>query len=222
MTASASGIFDADVANGLALAWVNSYSAVAVRSRHATVLVDPVSMSVPSGAALDVIAVSHDHSDHWDPGLVCELQQRTGARVAASPPLAERLTRVGCANVIPMRPGDSLPAVGLTLLACRCDHAAIEPLSFVLLTAGGWKVYLPGDTTPFPEMPSDADVVFWTGTSLADGAEIARQVNPRLFLTYAIDPPRAGERAMGILTAQAPQVEFRALRRHEVFHYVID
>ena len=222
MTASGAGIFDAGAADGLALAWVNSYSAVAVRSAHATLLLDPVSMSVPPGAALDVIAVSHDHSDHWDPGLVCGLQKHTGAKVAASPVLAERLERLGCANVVPMRPGDFVSASGLELEAARCDHPATEPLSFVLHTAGSRKVYLPGDTTPFPEMPSDVEILFWTGTSLADGAEIARLVNPRLFLTYVIDPPRAGERAMGILAAQNPQVEFRSLRRHEVFHYVID
>jgi L-ascorbate metabolism protein UlaG (beta-lactamase superfamily) len=222
VTASGAGIFDAGAADGLALAWVNSYSAVAVRSARATLLLDPVSMNVPPGAALDVVAVSHDHSDHWDPGLVCGLQERTGAKVAASPVLAERLERLGCANVVPMCPGDSVSVGGLELEAARCDHPATEPLSFVLHIAGGRKVYLPGDTTPFPEMPSDVDVLFWTGTSLADGAEIARLVNPRLFLTYAIDPPRAGQRAMGILTAQNPQVKSRALRRHEVFHYVID
>ncbi len=222
MASAPGGIFEAEVTDGLALAWVNSYSAVAVRSPRSTVLLDPVSMTVPPGAALDIIAISHDHSDHWDPGLVCELQKRTGAQVAASPPLAARLQRYGCGNVVPVCPGDSALGADLSLYACRCDHAATEPLSFLVATHDGARVYLPGDTTPFPEMPSDVDIVFWTGTSLGDGSEIARLVNPRLFLTYAIDPARAGERALAMLREKAPRVEFRTLRRHEIHNYMID
>lgn len=218
MTDSCPSIFEFAVHDGLAVAWVNSYSAVAIKSADTTLLIDPVSMDVPAGAALDLIAISHDHLDHWDPKLVLELQKRTGAKVVTSAPLASRLESFGVANVAAMRVGESVQVRKTTLRAERCDHAATEPLSFSVEVTGGVSVYLPGDTTPFPEMAEcDAEVVFWTGTSLTGGAEIARQVNPLSFLTYAIDPPKAGERAIGILNALAPNVRFHALRRHQVF-----
>ena len=85
-------IYHTLVRRGVALAWVNSYSAVVVKSPVATLLFDPVSMDVPEGVSLDLIAVSHGHSDHWDTKLVARLQGRTRAPVAASPYLTSRLT----------------------------------------------------------------------------------------------------------------------------------
>ena len=247
-------IYHTPVRRGLALAWVNSYSAVVVKSPGTTLLFDPVGMAVPEDAPLDLIAVSHGHSDHWHPSLVAELRARTQAPVLLSPHLAFRLTggaingsaRGGPGLVSPVVPGHEVTIADLTVTALRCDHAAAEPLAFQIRTGDGLTVYLPGDTTPFPEMeelphpsgPSTplrcaqddwlsadppgsqkpkVDVLFWTGTVLRDGAEIARLVQPRQFLTYAIAPPAAGERAYAMLTALAPDTPFHPLARHEVF-----
>ena len=289
-------IYHTPVRRGVALAWVNSYSAVVVKSPGATLLFDPVSMSVPEGVALDLIAVSHGHSDHWDPNLVADLQERTGAPVVASPYLTSRLTAheaarntgqapaSGRANnptspisesgargdfppgpeasgtedsgtedsanpvshvvtdhqhsgrVRPVSPGDEIKVGDLTVTALRCEHPAVEPLAFQVRSEDGVIVYLPGDTTPFPEMEqlphlecrcqekrgsqeSGVDVLVWMGTALNDGAEIARLVQPRQFLTYAIGPRAAGERAYSILTGLTPEAPFQALARNQVFSY---
>ena len=108
MTDKDLSIFEVTVGDGVALAWVNSYSAVALKTPDATVLIDPVSMEVPAGAPLDLIAISHDHSDHWDPELVLGLQRRTGATVVSSPPLASRLEHLGVGKVAALRVGDSV------------------------------------------------------------------------------------------------------------------
>jgi hypothetical protein len=55
------------------------------------------------------------------------------------------------------------------------------------------------------------------GTALTDGAEIAKLVQPKAFLGYAIAPPAAGERAYGILTRLTPDIPFQALDRRQVF-----
>ena len=294
-------IYHTPVRCGVALAWVNSYSAVVVKSPGATLLFDPVSMDVPEGVSLDLIAVSHGHSDHWDPKLVARLQGLTRAPVVASPYLTSRLTahesvrntgqapasgrannptsflsergaRGDCLHwpevprpeapraetpgtedpaypvshevidhqhsgrVRPVSPGDELKVGDLTVTALRCDHAAVEPLAFQVRTEDGVIVYLPGDTTPFPEMehlphlpaiplPTSegnrerVDVLVWMGTALNDGAEIARLVQPRQFLTYAIGPPAAGERAHSILTGLTPEAPFQVLARNQVFSY---
>ena len=244
-------IYRTPVNQGVALAWVNSYSAAAIKTREATLLFDPVSMELPNDAELDLIAISHSHTDHWDPHLVAALQHQTQAVVATSPYLSNLLNgtltgkkessstrsavsiKAGQSDsnpLMPMQPGDQLTIGDVNLIALRCDHAAVEPLSFLISTADGITVYLPGDTTPFCGMeqvphlggkgPKErVDIMLWMGTALEDGARIAQLVQPKVFLTYAIAPPAAGIRATGILTRYTPDLPFRALERHEVFSY---
>ena len=84
-------IYRTQVSRGVAIAWVNSYSAVVVKTSGATLLFDPVGMDVPGDVPLDLIVISHGHSDHWEPKLIAELQGRTGSTVAASHYLAAKL-----------------------------------------------------------------------------------------------------------------------------------
>ncbi len=144
-----------------------------------------------------------------------------------------------------LQPGEEVEVGDVLLTALRCDHAARQPLAFLVRTADGITVYLPGDTTPFPEMarlpgrpphprslspkeregPDEVgarvrvDILLWMGTALADGAEIARLVRPRVLVTYAITPAAAGARAKGILTQLTHGLEFQALERNRVFVY---
>ena len=238
-----SDIYHTRVTHGVALAWANSYSAVVVKTPEATLLFDPVSMELPEDATLDLIAVSHSHSDHWDPSAVVKMQRQSRALVATSQSLAHRLNGAfqnqgDTTTVVAVQPGDTLNFGDATITILRCDHAAVEPLSFLVQTADGVTIYLPGDTTPFPEMervPSPSlstvpppegerdrvriDILLWMGTALEDGARIAQQVKPKEFLTYAIAPSAAGARARDILTRYTPSLPFRALERHEVFLY---
>ena len=259
-------IYRTQVSRGVVIAWVNSYSAVVVKTSGATLLFDPVGMDVPEGVSLDLIAVSHGHSDHWEPELVTKIQSRTGSTVATPPSLAAKLGQSGdeipstpplekgasgyigvgdlgardakgqgpWQDIVSLLPGDEITVGGTTVSALRCDHAAAEPLAFQVSTPDGVTVYLPGDTTPFPEMAQlpntvserpghgqtterGIDVLCWMGTALADGAKIARLVQPKVFLSYAITPPAAGDRAHEILTALTPDIPFQALDRHQVF-----
>ena len=88
-------IYRTQVSTGVAIAWANSYSAVVVKTPGATLLFDPVGMDVPECVSLDLIAVSHGHSDHWEPALITELRGRTGSTVAAPPSLAAKLRQDG-------------------------------------------------------------------------------------------------------------------------------
>ncbi len=265
MSKISADIYHTQVSRGVAIAWVNSYSAVVVKTSAATLLFDPVGMEVPEDAPVDLIAITHGHADHWEPKLITGIQGSTGSTVAVSPVLAAKLRKNGeippppllerggaarsadggasasdaecqviSREIVSILPGDDIAVGGCTVSALRCDHAAVEPLAFQVTTQEGVTVYLPGDTTPFPEMGElprivsekpgrnrDAgqgiDVLCWMGTALTDGAEIAHLVQPRVFLSYAITPPAAGDRASGILTRFTPDIPFQALDRHQVF-----
>ena len=266
MNNTSTDIYRTQVNQGVAIAWVNSYSAVVVKTSGATLLFDPVGMEVPADAPLDLIAITHGHTDHWEPKLITEIQSRTGSTVAAPPNLAAKLRQSGdeipptpllergakgpdgpgvvglpyakhrgtLRDIISLLPGEEINIGGTTVVALRCDHAAAEPLAFQVCAPDGITVYLPGDTTPFPEMSElpkiasgkpgqgqltgqGCDVLCWMGTALTDGAKIAQLVQPQIFVSYAITPKAAGDRAYGILTGLTPDIPFQALERHQVF-----
>lgn len=266
MNNTSTDIYRTQVKRGVAIAWVNSYSAVVVKTSGATLLFDPVGMELPVDASLDLIAITHGHSDHWEAKLITEIQSRTGSTVAAAPKLAAKLRQSGdeisptpllergakgpdgpglvgppyakhqgtLPDIVSLLPGEEINIGGTTVSALRCDHAAAEPLAFQVCTPDGVTVYLPGDTTPFPEMSElpkavpenpghgplhgrSIDVLCWMGTALTDGAKIAQLVQPQVFLSYAITPRAAGDRAYGILTGLTPDIPFQALERHQVF-----
>ena len=259
MSQSSPDIYHVNPASGLALAWVNSYSGTVIKTSGATLLFDPVSLAVPDDVSLDLIAISHGHTDHWDQPLVTALHQRTQAVVATSPYLASKLTNLAPhafdasstvarrgekplpGSVVALEPGEWLRVGDVTVAALRCDHAAEEPLSFLVRTDDDLVVYLPGDSTPFPAMTRlpvvphprsfaskdgdgeqtgmHVDVLLWMGTALDDGARIARIVQPKVLVSYAIAPPAAGVRARGLLTRLTPSIPLHTLENHQVFVY---
>jgi hypothetical protein len=259
MNQSSTDIYHVNPASGLALAWVNSYSGTVIKTPGATLLFDPVSLEVPEDVSLDLIAISHGHSDHWDHPLVAALQQRTRAVVATShflaskvPPLPlhavdtpstlpRRAERPLPGSVVALEPGEWLRVGDVTVAALRCDHAAEEPLSFLVRTDDDLVVYLPGDSTPFPAMrrlpfvphprslssrgmdgsqaARHVDVLLWMGTALEDGARITRLVQPKVLVSYAIAPPAAGVRARGLLTRLTPGIPLHTLVHQQVFVY---
>jgi hypothetical protein len=111
-------IYNTPVTKGVAIAWVNSYSAVVVKTSNATLLFDPVGMEVPIGEALDLIAITHGHSDHWEPKLVTKIQSRTGSTVAAPPFLADKLVK-GRGDGIPPPPLLERGATGSDITCAR-------------------------------------------------------------------------------------------------------
>ncbi len=208
----------------IALAWVNSYSAVVVRTPNVAFLFDPVAMPVEPNLQVDVIAISHDHCDHWDPELVTRLQGHTGSLVATSSFLAEQLNTLPSDKVTGMEVEGCLEVRSAQLIAQRCDHSARQPLSFLLRSEDGITLYHPSDSTPFPEMEEVRKkyrprILLYMGTSFEAGARIAQIVQPEALVSYRIEPEAAGDRARRILTSLTPEVRYVALKRHEVFVY---
>lgn len=220
---SDSDIFSTRVGRGeLALAWVNGYSSVVVRSPETMVAFDPVGLPVEALGAVDLVAVTHEHNDHWDPDLVEGVLKQTPAQVVTTPFLASRLP-VENGRVRGMRPGERVEMGDLELEALPCDHAAREPLSFLLRTRDGLTLYHPSDGLPSPwATPAGdggVDLLLYLGTSLETGARFAELVQPKAVVTYRVEPRAAHSRAKAILTSRTPGIPFTALRRHQVYRY---
>ena len=219
-------VFTQQVSSGqVAVAWCNSYSAVALRTPEASLLVDPVSISPDPSLRADLLLVSHEHQDHWDPETLAALHRHTGAPVLAPPFVTEQMRRwlpEGAAR--PFHPWEETSVSGCLVVALPSHHPAREPLSFLLLPVQGPAVYLPGDTSPYPEMTEirrrwRPQVLVFMGTSLEEGAETCRLLQPAALVTYDWGPPSATERARRMLTRHTPEALFVALKREEVFLY---
>ena len=89
-------IFDLQIQAGtIALTWFNSYSGIIIRSPRATIMFDPRGIGLEKHTQADAIVITHEHSDHFDPELVRELQKRTNASILTTPFVAERLSGLG-------------------------------------------------------------------------------------------------------------------------------
>jgi L-ascorbate metabolism protein UlaG (beta-lactamase superfamily) len=120
----------------------------------------PASLQNPS--TLDLIAVTHGHSDHASD--VVRLQKHTGATVAATYELAMIFVAEGVPadKVIPMNKGGTAVHAGVSITLTDAFHSSsydgkhgpvyAGEACGVVIAAGGSAVYHAGDTSLFSDM----------------------------------------------------------------------
>ncbi len=112
-------------------------------------------------AALDLILVSHAHSDHL--GNTIELAKRTGATVLAIYELYLYLQSQGVTTAQSVNKGGTVEVAGLKVTMVDAKHSAGidvgqnitaggEPAGFVVQFENGFTLYHTGDTTVFGDM----------------------------------------------------------------------
>jgi L-ascorbate metabolism protein UlaG (beta-lactamase superfamily) len=113
----------------------------------------------------------------------------------ADPTSARRLR-----NVIPpdklqeIQPGSEVKIGEVSVRAEKCNHPAATPISFIITSEDGVKLFHTADSLPFPEMAALSekekfDVVFCTvgiapNTSPETGVDIARLTKPKVAVPY--------------------------------------
>jgi len=111
--------------------------------------------------ALDLILVTHGHSDHT--GDAVPLGRSSGAHVIAPFELAEWLQRKGLQNVTGMNPGGTLHVLGLSITMVPAMHSSSVDEGGTAMYAGvatgyvirfedGVTIYFAGDTSVFGDM----------------------------------------------------------------------
>ncbi|MBM3293748.1 MAG: MBL fold metallo-hydrolase [Candidatus Aminicenantes bacterium] len=160
--------------------------------------VDPVSAEADYAklAKADLIIVTHDHYDHLDLKAAA-LLTKTGTAYVADPGAGEQLE-----GATILRNGDSAEVLGVkieavpayNLVHMRAPGQPFHPKGVgngYVLTFGGTRVYIGGDTENIPEMKTlrDIDIAFlpmnlpytMTPEMVADAA---RMFKPRVLYPY--------------------------------------
>lgn len=182
--------------NEILFTWFNRYAGVTVKTPSKTLVVDPVDVKSKSFKTVDAVLVTHEHYDHLDQALVAEIQKNTKCKVFADPTSARKLrTTVPKEMLTEVQVGSEVRLDGVTVRAERSNHPpAATPVSFIVASEDGVKVFHTSDSLPYPEMATvhekeKLDVVFCTigiapGASPEKGVEIAFLTKPKVAVPY--------------------------------------
>jgi len=181
--------------NEILFVWFNRYAGVTIKTPSKTLVIDPVDVKPRNFKNIDAVLITHEHYDHLDQPLVSQIHKLTQCEVAADPTSTRRLQ-----NVIPpeklraIHPDSEVKFGEVSIKAEKSNHPAATPVSLIITSEDGVKVYHTSDSLPFPEMAAigkreKLDVVFCTvgiapGASPETGVEIARLTKPKVAVPY--------------------------------------
>ena len=186
--------------NAILFVWFNQYSGVLLKTPSRTLVVDPVDVKLKYLRNVDAVLLTHEHYDHLDSRLVKEVQRVTGCVVIADPASAFVLRpHIPIDKLHVLRVGDSVGVGEVSVKACKCNHGARYPNTYVITSEDGVKVYHTADSLPFPELAKlgleeKFDLVFCSvgialGASPESGFEVARLTKPPLVVPYHTNLP---------------------------------
>lgn len=134
------------------------------------------------------------------------------------PTSAQRLrNRVPSEKLHEVQPGSEVKVGEVSVKVEKCNHPpATTPVSFIITSEDGVKLFHTADSLPFPEMVSlgeteKFDVVFCTvgiapGTSPETGVEIARLTKPKVAVPYHTGSLEDQKRFEELLKKEMPNV----------------
>ena len=181
--------------NTILFVWFNQYAGVLIKTPSKTLVIDPVDVKPRSLHNIDAILITHEHYDHLDQRLVAEIQKATGCTIIADQASARSIRHaIPPGKLQEMRPGAEAKIGEVTVKAEKCQHPASAPVTYIITSEDGVKVFHTADSLPFPELAAIGekekfDVVFCTvgiapGTSPETGYEIARLTKPQVAVPY--------------------------------------
>jgi L-ascorbate metabolism protein UlaG (beta-lactamase superfamily) len=203
--------------NEVLFAWFNRYAGVTIKTPSKTLVIDPVDVKSRSFQNIDAVLITHEHYDHLDQALVADIHKLTQCAVIADPTSFRRLR-----NTIPQeklqeaQQGSETKLDGVTVKAEKSNHPpAATPLSFIITSEDGVKVFHTSDSLPYPEMAAmgereKLDVVFCTigiapGASPEAGVEIAKLTKPKVAVPYHTGSAADQKRFAELLKKELPK-----------------
>jgi len=202
----------------VAFVWFNNYSGVTVKTSSKTLVFDPADVDPKVFKTVDAVLITHEHYDHFDVGIIKDVHTRTQCAVVADSTSAKRLRdTVKPDGLFEMQVGKEIKLGTLSIRAEAFRHPATTPVSYLVTTEDGVRVYHTGDSLPHPDMGQVGDkrapdLVFCTvgspapGASPESGLEIVRLVKPKVAVPYHA-PAAERKRFAELVAKEAPNVK---------------
>ena len=204
--------------NEVFFVWFNHYAGVTVKTPSKTLVIDPVDIKAKNFQNIDAVLITHEHYDHLDQALVSEMHKLTNCMVVADATSFRRLK-----NAIPQeklqtaQPGTEVKFGDVLVKVEKSNHPpAASPISFVITSEDGVRIFHTSDSKPFPEMVTigekeKPDVVFCTvaiapGTSPETGVDIARLTKPKVAVPYHTGSTADQKKFAELLKKELPKV----------------
>jgi L-ascorbate metabolism protein UlaG (beta-lactamase superfamily) len=181
--------------NTVLLVWFNQYAGVVLKTPSKTLAIDPVDIKPKSLQKVDAILITHEHYDHLDPRLITEIQKETNCIIIADSASTKKLQHIIPAEKLQeTKPGVEIKIGEVSVKAEKCNHNAEAPVTYIITSEDGVKVFHTADSLPFPELATMGqkekfDVVFCTvgiapGATPQTGFEIAWLTKPQIVVPY--------------------------------------
>jgi L-ascorbate metabolism protein UlaG (beta-lactamase superfamily) len=201
----------------IAFIWFNDYAGVTIKTPTKTLVIDPADIDPKVFKTLDAILVTHEHYDHFDESIIRELHRRSQCLVVADSASAKRLKdAIAAGKLHEMRAGKEIKLDNVTIKAEVYKHPATAPVSYLITSEDGIRVYHTGDSLPHSGMRrigehNPPDIVFCTvgppapGASPQSGLEIVRMVKPKLAIPYHA-PAAERKKFAELISRESPNV----------------
>jgi len=182
--------------NEVFFVWFNRYAGITIKTPSKTLVIDPVDVKPRNFQHVDAVLVTHEHYDHLDQSSIAELHKLTQCKVIADPTSARKLRHaIPKEKLTEVQEGSEVKLDGVTVKAEKSNHPpATSPVSFIITSEDGVKIFHTSDSLPYPEMATEhekekLDVVFCTigiapGASLETGVNIAILTKPKVAVPY--------------------------------------
>lgn len=141
------------------------HSSMVVETPSGTIYVDPVggAEKYANYPAPDLILITHEHGDHFD---LPTLEALPKVRLITSPAVFEMLPKPMQERASSMKNGDMAEALNMSIDAIPAYNTTAERAQYhpkgrgngYVLTIGGKRFYIAGDTEPTPDMLALTDI----------------------------------------------------------------
>jgi L-ascorbate metabolism protein UlaG (beta-lactamase superfamily) len=196
--------------------WLNQYSGLLIKTPTKTLIIDPTEVKAKDLPNLDAILITHEHYDHLDQPLIAVLQAQNNCPVIADAASTKKLQlTIPHDKLHPIKVGQQTKIGQVTLKAEKCNHNAQAPVTYIITSEDGVKLYHTADSLPFPELALMAqreqfDVVFCTvgiapHATPQTGFEIARLTKPPLVVPYHTATTQSQTQFAQLLKAKLPK-----------------
>jgi L-ascorbate metabolism protein UlaG (beta-lactamase superfamily) len=202
--------------NSIFFVWLNNYAGVLLKTPSKTLLIDPVEIKARSFPQVDAILITHEHYDHLDQRLIVEIQKTTNCPVITDAASTKSLqNNIPTDKLSQFQVGDSTKIGDVSIKAEKCRHPATAPITFIVTSEDGVKVFHTADSLPYPEMAAlgqkeQLDVVFCTvgiaqGASPESGSEISWLTKPKVAVPYHTNSLASQKKFAEILHKEMPK-----------------